>query len=92
MVVPFIWTNFINFVNVFSLFRHYLVLEKGMGHLNKFESYPVPKGCYLPSMVDGGVMDFTTSCLLLCKCYIPNLVEISPIVFEKKMTWVTQVT
>ena len=35
--------RFLNFVNVFSLFRNYLPLEKGMAlHLNKLES-PSPK-------------------------------------------------
>ena len=35
--------RFLNFVNIFSLFRYYLPLERGGGfHLNKFES-PSPK-------------------------------------------------
>ena len=35
--------RFLNFVNVFSLFRNYLPFEKGRAiHLNKFES-PSPK-------------------------------------------------
>ena len=35
--------RFLNFVNVFSLFRNYLLLEKGWAlHLNKLES-PLPK-------------------------------------------------
>ena len=37
------WRRFLNFVNVFSLFRNYLPLEKGgVLHLNKLES-PAPK-------------------------------------------------
>ena len=37
------WRRFINFVNVFSLYRNYFPLEKGMAHrLNKLES-PIPK-------------------------------------------------
>ena len=37
------WRKFLNFLNVFSLFRIYLPLEKGRAiHLNKFES-PSPK-------------------------------------------------
>ena len=35
--------NFLNFVNVFSLFRKYITLEKGGGlHLNKLK-FPLPK-------------------------------------------------
>ena len=30
-------------------------------------------------------MKFTISCLLTYRCYIPNLVRIGPVVFEKKM-------
>ena len=38
---------FLNFVNVFSLFRNYLPLEKGEAlHLNKLE-FPSPKECFV---------------------------------------------
>ena len=54
--------RFLNSVNLFSLFRNYLPLEKGVAlHLNKFE-LPSPNGCFVPS-----------------------LVEISPVVLEKKI-------
>ena len=57
----------LNFVNVFSLFRNYLPLEKGRAlHLNKLES---------PSPGD----TFTQG------CSVPGLVEIGPVVLEKKM-------
>ena len=48
LCAKFVWKNwpklfwrirFLNFVNVFSLFRNFILLEKGMVlHLNKFES------------------------------------------------------
>ena len=48
--------RFFNFVNVFSLFRNYLPLEKGVAlHMNKFES-PSPNGCIVPSLVEIGPM------------------------------------
>ena len=44
LVQLFLRRRFLKFVNVFSLFRYYLPLEKGEAlHLNKFES-PSPKG------------------------------------------------
>ena len=53
--------RFLNFVNVFSLFRNYLPLEKGRAlHLNNLN--PLPQGCF-----------------------VPNLVEIGPVVLEKKI-------
>ena len=47
--------RFLNFVNVFSLFRNYLPLEIGGAlNLNKLES-PSPKlGCFVPSLVEIG--------------------------------------
>ena len=42
----FLRRRYLNFVNVFSLFRNYLPLEKGAAlHLNKFES-PSPKDAF----------------------------------------------
>ena len=54
----FWWRRFFNFVNLFSLFRYYLPLEKGGPftlHLNKLEV-----------------------------CFVPSLVEIGPVILQKK--------
>ena len=43
--------DFLNFVNLFSLFGNYLLLEKGRAlYFNKLES-PSPKECFVPSLV-----------------------------------------
>ena len=42
----------LKFVNVFSLFRNYLSLEKGVAlHLNKLDIWS-PKRCFVPSLVE----------------------------------------
>ena len=52
----FWWTGVLNFVNVYSLFCNYLPLEKCVAyHLNKFESL-LPKGCFVPSLFDIGLV------------------------------------
>ena len=57
-LVQWFWKRFLNFVNVFSLLRYHLHLEKGMAlHLNKLES-PLPKGAYVPSLVEVGPIRF----------------------------------
>ena len=46
---------FLNFINVFSLFRNYLPLEKGgVLHLKKLESFT--QGCFWPSLVEIGAV------------------------------------
>ena len=61
LVKRFSRRKFLNFVNVFSLFRNYLPLEKGMTvYLNK--SNP-----------------------LHTRCFVSGLVDIGPVVLEKKM-------
>ena len=55
------WRRFLNFVNVFSLFRNYLPLEKGWAL--QFEQ---------------------TWILMTQKGIVPSLVEIGPVVLEKK--------
>ena len=62
LVLRFSTGRFFNFVNVFSLFRNHLPLEKGGAlNLNKFEP-PSPQ-----------------------RCFDPSVVEIGPVVLEKKM-------
>ena len=58
------------FFNVFSLFRYYLPVEKGWGpHLNELESL---------SPMDA-LWGFTQG------CFVASLVEIGPVVLEKKI-------
>ena len=61
-LAQWLWRRrFFNFVNVFSLFRNYLPLEKGRAlHLNNLES-------------------------LIQGYFVPSLVEIGPVVLEKKI-------
>ena len=48
--------DFLNFVNVFSLFHNYLPLEKSWAlHLNKIES-PLPYIGFVPSLVGFGLV------------------------------------
>ena len=54
--------RFFNFVNVFSLFRNYVPLEKGGAPSFKQTWIPFTRGCFVPS-----------------------LVEIGPVVLDKKM-------
>ena len=100
-------------VSVFSLFRYYLPLEKGMAlHSNKLES-PSPKNAlcqvwlilvlwffrrrflkfvnvfplfhyYLP-LEKGMASIWTNLNLITQECFVPNLVEICPVVLERKM-------
>ena len=47
-LVQWFLRRFLNFKNVFLLFRNYLPLEKGEAlHLNKLT--PFSKGCFVPS-------------------------------------------
>ena len=50
-----LWRRFLNFVNVFSLFRDYPPLEKGRDlHLKKKTSIPFTQGHFVPSLVEIG--------------------------------------
>ena len=107
--------RFINFVNVFSLFRNHLPLEKGARgafHLNKL-IYPSPKDdlcqvwfklaqwfwkrifkfclCIfniwlLPPLAKGPGSSFEQILIPFTQeCFVLSLVEIGPMVLEKKM-------
>ena len=43
------WSRFLNFINVFSLFHHYLPLEKGVAFQT---SIPLTQECFVPSLVE----------------------------------------
>ena len=70
--------RFLNFLNVFSLFRNYLPLEKGGAlHLNKLESL-FTQGCFVTSLVENspkgsGEEDFLISSMYIryFKNYLP---------------------
>ena len=56
LVLWFWKRRFFKFVNVFSLFRYFLPLEKGVVlHLNKLE-FPSPKDVFVPSLVEIGLV------------------------------------
>ena len=40
---------------------------------------------FTPTLPPLGIIEFTISCFLPYRCYIPNLAKIEPIVLEKKM-------
>ena len=46
--------RFLNFVNVFSLFRNYLPLEKGGAPLFEQTWIPFTQGCFMPILVEIG--------------------------------------
>ena len=86
--------DFFNFVNVFLPFRNYLPLEKnGTIHLNKFESSsPKDALCQVwlklvQLFLRRRFLNFVNVCLLLRiqGCFVTSLVEIDPVVLEKKM-------
>ena len=60
--------RFLYFVNVFSIFRYYLPLEKG--HVPSFEQtwIPITQECFVPSLVEIGPMVFKKKIFKLLQC------------------------
>ena len=62
LALQFLRTRFLKFVNVFSLFRNYLPLGKGVAlHLNKLES-PLPKDALCHETQDTSLWYYTVQC------------------------------
>ena len=70
--------RFLNCVNVFSLFRNYLPLEKGgVLHLNKNE-FPSYQGYFEPRLVEVGSVVLEKKIFKFCKC-IFAISQLSPL-------------
>ena len=77
------WRRFSNFVNVFSLFRDYTLLENGGAlHLKKLESSS-PKNALC--QVWWSPLYEQTWVLITHGCFVSSLVEIGQVVLARKM-------
>ena len=62
------WRRFLNFVDVFSLFRNYLPLEKGGRlHMKKIE-FPSSKDAFVPSLIEIGSVVLEKKICNFCQC------------------------
>ena len=78
-IIPVVMQEKILNVDVFSLFRNYLSLGKGVALYLKKLSVPFTiKGCFLPSLVDIGSVVLEVKIFLLSSIYICFFVIISP--------------
>ena len=71
--------DFLNFVNVFSLFRNYLPLEKdGALHLNELANLnPFTQGCFVPSLVEIGPVVLEKKDFLISSMYFQYFIIFS---------------
>ena len=70
--------RFFKFVNVFSLFRNNLPLEKsGALHLKKKQWIPFTQECFVPSLVEIGQMVLEKKIFWICQCIFA--ISLSPL-------------
>ena len=76
--------RYLNFVNVFSLFRNYLPLEKDGGPSFEQTWIPFTQGCFVPSLVEICQVVLEKKIFFNLSMYFCNFVIISP--FQK--SWI----